>query len=147
MPSHSNHQLIFSYWQEICTHKIHITCNVCSMWYVCLMQRATGSKGSLWGWTGQRNGGVMKKWLKGGCWEGVRGKRQMVWGRKRRRDSKTRNRQWSRWIDFAGRWLGGIKNMAGLSCQWKLCLGDFAVSGMVKVFQGHLLCDIAALRS
>lgn len=58
--------------------------------------------------------------------EEAREERQMVWGKKGRRDSKTRNRQWSRWIDFAGSWLGGIKNVAGLSCQWKLCLGDIA---------------------
>lgn len=141
---------VLTYSHEICTHNMHITFSMCRV--ICMFnaesekQQREKDRGSLWGRTGRRDGGVMKKWLKERCWEGGKEERQMVWGRKGRRASKTRNRQWSRWIGFAGRWLGGIKKTWQVYAANGNCLGDITVSGSSKIVWGSLIAWYCAIK-
>ena len=102
---------MFSLRQEICKHEASTSHAVCVGVYVCLMQRESGGKTERADEGGQA--GEMEELWKNDWRRAAgrkRGKRDR-WceGGGGRRDSKTRNGQWSRWIDFADRWLGGLK--------------------------------------
>lgn len=150
---------MFQHWHEICTHthtcthkKSTLTCSMCSV--LCMFyaesekQRRGKDRGSLWGWTGWRDRGVMKKWLKEGCWEEARKERQMVWAKKGEEGFKDPQQAVIEMDWFCRQMIRRNKKTwqvypANQNCVWVIS----PWVGVVKLFQGHLLCDIAALRS